>query len=608
MLRLSLRTRGLILIGFPLLCQLVFVCILMFFLWQIQEEIQRRTESRDFVAEVSKLHEELMDLTISFTRSGPEDDARKIQEVDALVQHLKNVEQLASRKPNRGGDLDNLKQSVRELIVLFSRWRQQQYGPGHASSNAVDVTLYKETRQRFQTSAKALSNIIADEESTYAATSLSLHPVKSDIKTLFVEAAVASALSAIVFGYVYAVLITRPIAHLSANVRLLSERKGLNELLATADDFAALDQVLHDVARSIEEASIDARALLDNAQALICSLTKDGTFVSASHYCTEMLGFTPDELLGKQLVEITVPEDHSVAGREFEAARLAREQRSFELSLRRKDGSLVDTRWSCFWSSIDDSLFSVIADITEERRIANLKKDFVELLRQDLHRPLTAMGVSLSLVSEAVTEGASIDVRRRVQSMSKNVQRLIALVNALLESQKFNTSRMQLKLEYYDLQLIVAEAVEMVRSLAEAKKLKLQLSTLSRSVLCDRLKLKEVVVNLLANAIKFTPARTSIDVSIQEFQDQIEVRITDQGPGVPAEYRESIFQAFEQTPATKDSRQGVGLGLAICKLIVQAHGGSIGVVSDCAAANGHSKQSPGSTFWFRMHRETPAES
>jgi PAS domain S-box-containing protein len=606
-LRLSLQTRGFVLVGFPLLCQLTFICILLFSLLQTQEEIRKRTESRDLVAEVSRLDEELIELTISFNfPASRENDARQIQQINSFDRHLQRIEQLVSKNPNCGQDLKNLQQSTSELFALFSRRRQHPYAP--KDHDVMEARFLRDTRRLFTTSAISLNNIIATEESIYAGSSPVLHTFRADIKILFVVAAITSVLGAIVLGYVFALLISKPIKHLSANVRLLSKRKQLSPLLDTRDDFAALDQVLHDAAQSIEHASISARALVENAEDLICSFKNDGTFISANHYAAVMLGFGPDELIGRRLTDIVLPEDNSLAESEFEAARLTNKQRSFDLRLRRKDGSTIDTKWSCFWSSTDDSLFCVINDITEQRRNERLKQDFVEMIRQDLHAPLTAMASSLIVISEAATDTVSTKRIGRVQSMLRNIERLIVLVNALLESQKFSSSRMQLKLEYCDLQLIVVEAVDMVRSLAEAKKLNLELSTISCNVLCDKEKLREIVVNLLANAIKFTPPRTRIHVSFQEHQGQIEVRITDQGPGVPDEFRESIFQAFEQMPDAKESRQGVGLGLAICKLIVQAHGGSIGVTSSASGANfDRSMESRGSTFWFRIAAAMPPD-
>lgn len=542
----------------------------------------------------------ILELTIaSNLRGTPGNETRVVQKIDDSVRQLQRVEQLASKTANGDRDLENLQQSAGELLAIFYRSRQSQYAP--ELRHVMQGNFYRETKQHFKSSAIALNNIISKEESIYAGNSSIVHTFRSDVKVLFVVSAVAGALGAIVLGYVFAMMISKPIKHISANVRLISLRKKLNPTLNTGDEFAALDQVLHDVADSIEHASISARALIDNAQDLICSFKDDGTFVSANAYAGVMLGFAPDELIGRQLAEILPPEDNPLAQHEFEATRLGSKQRSFELRMRKKDDSFIDTRWSCFWSSTDDSLFSVINDITEQRRNERLKQEFVEMIKQELQVPLTAMAGSLRIISESVNEAVSADVTRRVQSMLRNIERLIVLVNALLGSQTFTTPRMELKLEDCDMQLLVDEAVDMVRSLADAKKLELEVSPVNCKVVCDKQKLREVLVNLLGNAIKFTPPRSKISISFQEHLDQIEVKITDQGPGVPAEYRESIFRDFEQAPEAKEFRQGVGLGLAICKLIVDAHGGSIGVTSTAADANfDRSKQSTGSTFWFRI--------
>jgi two-component system, OmpR family, sensor histidine kinase KdpD len=106
--------------------------------------------------------------------------------------------------------------------------------------------------------------------------------------------------------------------------------------------------------------------------------------------------------------------------------------------------------------------------------------------------------------------------------------------------------------------------------------------------------LTEVVANLLGNAVKYSPSGTVVTMGVEDRGDIVEVTVADRGPGVPLEYREKIFDAFEQTPEAQRAGQGVGLGLAICKMIVQAHGGTIGV----------RVSAQGSTFWFQLRRNT----
>jgi len=111
-------------------------------------------------------------------------------------------------------------------------------------------------------------------------------------------------------------------------------------------------------------------------------------------------------------------------------------------------------------------------------------------------------------------------------------------------------------------------------------------------VYADSARLVQVLVNLLSNAIKFSPAGSVVHVSVNDTADWLELRVADQGRGIPLSQKESIFEKFKQVEAA-DSKEkgGTGLGLPICKKIIEQHGGTIGV---------DSKEGKGSTFWFRI--------
>jgi signal transduction histidine kinase len=187
----------------------------------------------------------------------------------------------------------------------------------------------------------------------------------------------------------------------------------------------------------------------------------------------------------------------------------------------------------------------------------------------------------------------SESTRGRLQGMAGSMDRLILLADNLLDSQKLSGGEMHLDRRPTDLSFVFAQAAEMMRGTAEAKQVLLVVAQNSCRVHGDKEKLTEVVANLTGNAIKYSPSGTSVTLGAQELGDTVEVTVSDQGPGVPEEYREKIFNAFEQTPEAQAAGQGVGLGLAICKMIVQAHGGTIGVRVGAQ----------GSTFWFRLPKK-----
>lgn len=165
-----------------------------------------------------------------------------------------------------------------------------------------------------------------------------------------------------------------------------------------------------------------------------------------------------------------------------------------------------------------------------------------------------------------------------MQTSAKNVEKLIALVNDLLDFQKLKAGKMQLRLEPHALQSIVQEAAELLDESAQQKSIQLILPEGELVIECDHNKILQTVVNLLANAIKFSSQNSLVTVEIMHAGDKVFLSVSDSGPGVPEKFREKIFEPFEQAPSDR-AKEGTGLGLAICKLVAEAHGGSIRVES-----------------------------
>ena len=221
------------------------------------------------------------------------------------------------------------------------------------------------------------------------------------------------------------------------------------------------------------------------------------------------------------------------------------------------------------------------------------------MVTHDLRSPLTALFGSLKLIAAGAKGPVSPLVESEINIAANNVSKLCMFVNDLLDFQKLRVGKMQLNLAECALEEIIEETVEFVRSVAESKNIALRVHAGHCVIRCDKPKLLQTITNLISNAIKFSPEDEAVDIEIAEFPNSVQVSVIDRGPGVPAQFQERIFEAFEQVPAT--AKLGTGLGLAICKLIVEAHGGSIGVVggnlnqSDPSLPN-----SSGSKFWFRI--------
>lgn len=249
----------------------------------------------------------------------------------------------------------------------------------------------------------------------------------------------------------------------------------------------------------------------------------------------------------------------------------------------------------------DDELASVdkafhlmaqsLADSKEKERQSELmRQDIVRMVTHDIRSPLNTVKVFL----EFLNAGVAGDVNERGQRMLKNseicCERIVDLINDFLDAEKLNSGAIELRLSSIELISIFDESLASVSSWAELKKVQLNIEQTALTVRCDKDRIVQVVVNLLANAIKFSPELSSVSLRVEALEKMAEIQVVDQGRGIPADKREFIFEKFTQANDA-DALVGTGLGLNICKSIIDLHGGEIGV---------RSEEGLGSIFWFRI--------
>ena len=437
----------------------------------------------------------------------------------------------------------------------------------------------------------AIDQLVASEEAAMKDVNAFGASSISNINNMLLVVALLGIGVTVLLGYLYSVSIRKPLRHLGENGKRLSARQPLLPELKGKDEFANLDHLLHLNSTEVELALARERAVIANAADLICVLDENGDFQSINPFVERMLGFLPEELLGSPMNTIASPEQSLLADEFIRNSKTGSEQ-LFELRLKKRNGDFVETRWSCIWSDEEKKLFCVVQDVTEEKAIEQLKQDFADMISHDLRSPLMAMGNSLTLIDAGVKGEISPEARASVQVSAKNVEKLIALVNDLLDFQKLKAGKMQLNLEISSLPEIVREASDLLAESAAAKSVRIALPDGDLQMECDRNKILQTVVNLLSNAIKFSEEGSEVTVLITRSDSVVRLSVRDTGPGVPASYRTKIFEPFEQAPSAR-AKEGTGLGLAICKLIAEAHGGSI-CVEDSQAADGSAER--GSVF------------
>ncbi|HEC79918.1 MAG TPA: HAMP domain-containing histidine kinase, partial [Firmicutes bacterium] len=230
----------------------------------------------------------------------------------------------------------------------------------------------------------------------------------------------------------------------------------------------------------------------------------------------------------------------------------------------------------------------------ELKKLDTAKTEFLNITSHELRSPLTSILGYAEILSEGLVGPVTDGQRESAYGILRNARQLERLINDLLDFTQMETGRLRLDTEVCDLKPIIKDAVESMRPRIEEAGCAVSIEVppdLPPSI-CDARRITQVLYNLIGNAVKFSPDGGTITISANKVDRFIRISVKDEGVGIPEENQEKIFDKFYQVDMSDTRRaRGLGLGLAISKAIIDAHGGSIWV---------DSKPEKGSTFYFTV--------
>lgn len=239
-------------------------------------------------------------------------------------------------------------------------------------------------------------------------------------------------------------------------------------------------------------------------------------------------------------------------------------------------------------------LASVMQDITEQVELDEAKTEFISTVAHELRTPLTALKGSLGLVLGGAVGGVDEGLRELMGIAQNNCNRLIRLVDDMLDMAAIESGHLSLEMDIISVHDRVESAVKQMAQLARERQVVLTTKVIGRppAVVGDGDRIEQVVINLIVNAIKFSPPGTTVEITTRHISSYVRISVTDHGRGIPAGKQKKVFEKFYQLNGSPWSgERGSGLGLAISKAIVEEHGGKIGVKS---------VEGQGSTFAFLL--------
>jgi PAS domain S-box-containing protein len=334
-----------------------------------------------------------------------------------------------------------------------------------------------------------------------------------------------------------------------------------------------------------------AKAFRSCPNPIAISTIAEGRFLEVNSSFLQLSGYTREEIVGRTIAEIHLQSASEIYDR---AVRQSLERgfvRNQEFQFRTKSGEVKTILLSVELIEIAGTrcTLSIMNDITERKRLEN---EFISLVSHELRTPMASMLGALDLLNSGQL-GTLTDQGKQVLNIAtKNTERLIRLLNDILDLERMKLGKITMNKVHCNLAQLLTQAIETMQPMAEKARVDLKLEPSSVELSVDPDRILQTLTNLLSNAIKFSESGGTVWLRAKVDGDCCQIEVRDRGRGIPADKLETIFERFQQVNAS-DSRQkgGTGLGLTICRYIVEQHDGRIWVESTLGQ---------GSSFYIRL--------
>jgi PAS domain S-box-containing protein len=356
--------------------------------------------------------------------------------------------------------------------------------------------------------------------------------------------------------------------------------------------------------KQTEETLLETKNYLENlieyANAPIIVWNPKLEITRFNHAFEWLTGYSADEALGNK-VDILFPDDsRDESMKHILEATSGERWEVVEIPIKHKDGTVYILLWNSATIYAPDSKtpLATIAqgqDITERKKVEQLKDEFIGLVSHELRTPLTVISGSLQT---AMSQGVSQeDVRELLQNAAEGADSLAAILENMLELSRYQAGRLQLRIEMVSIADAVKNVIEELKRQGISHQFLIDIPKKLPPVEADPVRVERILFNLMENATKYSPEDSKITVSSRTQGGFVVTRIIDQGLGISPDDQPKLFELFQQLETSRHLTKGTGLGLVVCKRLVEAQGGWIKVDSEVGK---------GSTFSFALpkHRMT----
>nr|WP_329605192.1 PAS domain S-box protein [Undibacterium hunanense] len=359
---------------------------------------------------------------------------------------------------------------------------------------------------------------------------------------------------------------------------------------------------------SLRDHATHTSTIVDNVLDGIITLNEDEYILSLNNAAANIFGYDIDDLPGQHIRQLMPQAFIDLAGEPAASTTatgddtLAQDKEESvakvtgvsgvkdiigigrEITGRKQDGSLfpLDVSMSAVKRQGKPLYIGLMRDITERKRIEQIKNEFISTVSHELRTPLTSISGALGLISGGALGSFPDRIQQMLDIAIKNCLRLTFLINDLLDMEKLSAGKMVFHFQTVPLSDVLVQAIESNQTFGAQRQVSLRLAhpVPAVNISVDIQRFMQVLSNLLSNAIKYSPENGMVDITTIASERRVRINVIDHGAGVPNEFRDRIFQKFAQADSS-DTRQngGTGLGLAITRELVERMDGNIGFES-----------------------------
>ena len=618
--RLSLRSRGVVVLTVPLSALIVAQVAIYRVEGDVASVDRRVVQFYDARVTLSQLRVSLSGAQAAagaFVTTGERQYAGVFDQTRASVnQALSRLSPLIDGPADQKSWSEIRREADQELAILNSL----RQSPPDAATAAPRLSRAKAAMTAALTAVDALSE---DEERQFTEALGQRAETRQLLFRTLMACGIIAPLGALFMNLVVAGRLSKRILAVAENARRLAHGLPLEPFERGSDEISALAHQIEDAAyllrkreREVKDNEQRYRDLFDRAPIAFEETDRDGVIRRFNQAVCNLLKVQADQILGRKAWEFVAP-DQQENFRQAMTERIATgtEAGAFECDYMLYDGSriTVEIRENLIRGDRDEitGLVCSLLDVTERnlaavaarkvsqyamelrnkneqlaraleaaRLATEAKSRFLAGVSHELRTPLNGIIGFSELMYDAKLGPVSDDHKDVLSDILTSARHLLQLINDILDLSKVEAGRMEFHPESTRIDTLVYEVRDVVRPLAEKKRLKLEISVPGEfTAVVDPARFKQVLYNYLSNAVKFTPESGRVEVRVQREDDSFRLEVEDTGVGISPEEISKLFQEFQQLPNSRKAEQGTGLGLALTRHIVEAQGGSVSVRS-----------------------------